>query len=895
MKLLAGQRFKLHDENKFVRLKSGAAEVYAVTQLKESFRQIFLMELPINGAAYPSLDEFEQIDMQIYAVQDSELEILSFNEVSPLEQANLMRAWFQNLIKLPWLKLLADKGDDVLIPWINGQVLRGSENDLETLLDDFTENEQIFAMLLGMRFDAEDKRLEMRLETRSRHKKNLINAAIDNLRGEESLYGEDSGGEGKLEEIAFLVKSVAKFLGMPANNLRLAPEIAKNLDQIGLIRRLVQKANMQMRLVTLEGDWFQKDSGIFIGYFGDKKELAAFIPQSPDVYKLITAKNLDGTLIDKQIAAQIEPSAFQCYAGLPLRPLKFVDLMRFMLNRIWRVDYRQILAASFVAGLIPIVTPIITQSIFADIIPILDRRGLVIVTQVSIVTAFTMAAVSIVRSIAVLRITSHIDMQTEAALWGRILALPTSFFRRFQSGELAQRILGIEKIKEILSGEMIAAILNVLFSFWSLLLMCWYSLKLTAAALVLWLFYVAVTFFLCRKFGEFQVKWVAAKNANSGMVQQIFTGLPKFRIGGAEEQAYFLWSKVFGEEWKWNYALSLQSKYLNTFAAIQPLTMTLLLFYVAFYVLGELNGEIFVSGIDFAEFIAFQAAFTSFNMALNTLTGFIEKFFVIQPQIENLRPILEEMPEVSADKPDADILSGAIEVSHLTFSYTADSPNVVDDMSFRIAAGENVAIVGKSGCGKSTLLRLLLGFEEPKSGAVYYDGQDLSELNVSSVRSQMGVVLQNGQLMSGDIFANIVGATALTQEDAWEAAKAAGLDEDIKKMPMGMQTFISEGSTNISGGQRQRILIARALAAKPAILIFDEATSALDNRTQAIVTESLNKRNVTRIVVAHRLSTIEDCDRIIVLDKGKIVESGTFDELVALNGIFSDLVKRQIA
>lgn len=147
----------------------------------------------------------------------------------------------------------------------------------------------------------------------------------------------------------------------------------------------------------------------------------------------------------------------------------------------------------------------------------------------------------------------------------------------------------------------------------------------------------------------------------------------------------------------------------------------------------------------------------------------------------------------------------------------------------------------------------------------------------------MGVVLQNGQLMSDDIFTNIVGTTALTQDDAWEAAKAAGLDEDIKKMPMGMQTVISEGASNISGGQRQRILIARALAAKPAILIFDEATSVLDNRTQAIVTESLNKRNVTRIVVAHRLSTIEDCDRIIVLDKGKIVENGTFDELVALN------------
>ena len=341
--------------------------------------------------------------------------------------------------------------------------------------------------------------------------------------------------------------------------------------------------------------------------------------------------------------------------------------------------------------------------------------------------------------------------------------------------------------------------------------------------------------------------------------------------------------------------LRLQNNYNTIISAMQPLALTLLLYYVAFYVLSEVRGELFIPGIDYAKFIAFQSAFTSFNVTLNTMTGLVGKFFMVQPQIENLRPILEETPEVAEDKPDAEVLSGAIEISHLTFSYTDDSPNVVDDMSFRIAAGENVAIVGKSGCGKSTLLRLMLGFEKPKSGAIYYDGQDLSELNVSSVRSQMGVVLQNGQLMSGDIFTNIVGATALTMDDAWEAAKAAGLDEDIKKMPMGMQTNISEGSSNISGGQRQRILIARALAAKPAILIFDEATSALDNRTQAIVTESLNKRNVTRIVVAHRLSTIEDCDRVIVLDKGKIVESGTFEELVALNGIFADLVRRQIA
>ena len=206
-----------------------------------------------------------------------------------------------------------------------------------------------------------------------------------------------------------------------------------------------------------------------------------------------------------------------------------------------------------------------------------------------------------------------------------------------------------------------------------------------------------------------------------------------------------------------------------------------------------------------------------------------------------------------------------------------------------------MAIVGKSGCGKSTLIRLLLGMEKPKSGAIYYDESDLAELNMPSVRSQMGVVIQNGQLMTGDIFHNIVGATSLTMDDAWLAAEMSGAAEDIRNMPMGMYTVISEGSSNISGGQRQRILIARALANRPAIMILDEATSALDNRTQAIVTKSLEKLQATQIVVAHRLSTIRNADKIIVMDEGEIVEQGSYDELMALDGYFAKMAKRQIA
>ena len=337
---------------------------------------------------------------------------------------------------------------------------------------------------------------------------------------------------------------------------------------------------------------------------------------------------------------------------------------------------------------------------------------------------------------------------------------------------------------------------------------------------------------------------------------------------------------------------------------MQPILLSMILYYFAFKEIVEASTttttaasaatDLMSTGLTLATFIAFQAAYSAFNVALNGIFPTIQEFVAIRPLLENLQPILDAEPESSPDKPEADVLSGAIEVEGLTFAYNENLPDVLKDVTFRIKAGESVAIVGSSGCGKSTLMRLLLGFEQPKSGAIYYDGYDLSEMSAASVRAQMGVVLQGGQLMTGNIFYNIVGMSNLTLDDAWAAAKAAGIDEDIRQMPMGMQTIISEGSTNISGGQRQRLLIARALAAKPAIIILDEATSALDNRTQAIVTESLDRINATRIIVAHRLSTIRNVDKIFVLDGGRIVESGTFDELVNKGGIFAGFVKRQI-
>ena len=891
MKLLTGQRLRLESNETFARLISGRVEAYAITRDASSFRQIYLCDVQAGDAAFPSLDDFDLIDIILHCTEDADIELIELDQCADDELKSLLKGWFAKLIELPWLKFLADTGDDMLIQWRDGSLFAQAETS-DDIRAEFAEHEQLFSMMLGVRFQSEDKRLSQRLLVRARNKRKLIDHSVSSLLGEDEMfYEEGTSYDQRLEQSTFVVRCVARALNMPGDNISLAPDLIDKLDRIGLLRRLIQKGNMQMRLVTLEPDWHKTDSGVMIGYYGADKELAALIPDRPGHYRIVNKNFPGGRPVDETIAADVSKDAFACYAGLATRALGLIDLFKFMARQCWKLDYSTVIGMSVFIGLLPLVTPVITETVFADIVPILDRAT---VTQVMLVSGFAVAILTMVRAVAVMRITTNLGMSVEAAIWNRLMALPTKFFRRYTVGDLTNRMIGLGTAKTILNAAIVGAVCNFIFSFWSLILMCYYSMQLTAVALGIWLLYSLIMLIIYRRMIDTQRAMITTSNFVSGIVQQIFAGLAKFRSQGAEEQAYHLWAKPFGEQALQHLEVRWQTNYITVITSIEPLLLSMAVYFATAGMLEKAATAGSTDMITSAQFLAFQTAFTAFDATLNAVFPLIGQFFAIQPYIENLRPILNEVPESVSDKADAGKLSGALSIDHLTFAYEGGD-DVLHDLNFKIAAGENVAIVGKSGCGKSTLVRLLLGFETPKHGAIYFDDQDLSELNMPSVRSQMGVVLQNGQLMSGDIFTNIVGTTALTMQDAWEAAEAAGIADDIRKMPMGMQTVISEGSSNISGGQRQRILIARALAAKPSILIFDEATSALDNRTQAIVTESLNKRHVTRIVVAHRLSTIRDCDRILVMDRGRLVEQGSFDELVEQGGLFAGLVKRQVA
>ena len=369
----------------------------------------------------------------------------------------------------------------------------------------------------------------------------------------------------------------------------------------------------------------------------------------------------------------------------------------------------------------------------------------------------------------------------------------------------------------------------------------------------------------------------------SGMTYALITGIQKIKLAGAEKRAFARWGNLYAKSAKMTYNPPAFIKINSVISLAISLVGTIVMY-----------GASLKSGISVSDYYAFNTAYGMVSGAFMSLAGIALTVAQIKPILTMVKPFFDALPEVSDGKQVLSRLSGGIELNNVSFRYSENMPNVIDDLSLKIRPGQYVAIVGKTGCGKSTLMRLMLGFERPQKGAIYYDGKDLERIDLRSLRRRIGTVMQNGKLFQGDIYSNIViSAPWLSQNDAWEAAEIAGIADDIRKMPMGMNTIISEGSGGISGGQRQRLMIARAVAPKPKILMFDEATSALDNLTQKKVSESLDALKCTRIVIAHRLSTIKQCDRIIVLDKGKIIEDGRYDELIAKNGFFAELVARQ--
>jgi ATP-binding cassette subfamily C protein len=445
----------------------------------------------------------------------------------------------------------------------------------------------------------------------------------------------------------------------------------------------------------------------------------------------------------------------------------------------------------------------------------------------------------------------------------------------------------INQIRQAAARLLLSGLLGELFAVFNLALLFYFDARLALIACALMAAALAVTLVLSVKQVRLQRRLAEQQGRVAGFVLQILSGISKLRVAGAETLAFAMWARRFARQKQLAFDARRVGNQVAAFNGFFPVVIMAVLF--------GLMARGRPQALSTGEFLAFIAAFTSVVASLLVITGGLINILQLVPLFERMRPILQAAPEVAQSRPAPGVLAGRLELSRVTFRYSPDMPVVLDDVTLHVEPGEFIAIVGQSGSGKSTLLRLLLGFERPLSGVVQYDGKDLREFDVTAVRRQIGVVLQSSRLMPGDLFGNISGSLPLTPDDVWQAARMAGIEEEIRALPMGIHTIIPPGGGGLSGGQQQRLLIARAIASRPRILLFDEATSTLDNRTQAIVGESLESLQATRIVIAHRLSTIVRADRIYVMENGRFVQTGTYRDLVDQPGPFRDLATRQLS
>lgn len=670
------------------------------------------------------------------------------------------------------------------------------------------------------------------------------------------------------------------------------PKVIHHPERVRTLEDLGRAFNLRIRRISLEKGWERRDTLPFIGLFGEEKKEVLLLPRKGRFFVYFPEENREEPL-DTEGAEKIDSQAWGVYRSFPSGSMTRKDLFTFGLFRSWG-ELLYALVVAFGMGSLGLFVPMINGKIFQDIIPSAERGQIWQFFFILLSLAVTTALLRLSQQLSIFRVESRMDHDVEMALWDRILRLRVTFFRQFTSGDLAGRALGLYSIRTFLGQSVRSLVPNVAFSLLYLGQMFYYDWKISLAALgCLALLGVAMGLSAYVQI-RFQRRMVEVQNRLSGVVFQILTGLNKIRVAAAEEEVFAKWASMFSWQRILSYRARIAANLLNAFSALFPAFGAMAIFLVIMYFRMGYPDEMGVHEYQVGRFVSFWSAYGAMQGAFMGLISSITVFLGVLPLYESLNPILQEEPEASEARSDPGELRGNIDISAITFRYHRDAPAIFQDFSLSIRAGEFLAVVGASGSGKSTLIRLLLGFEFPERGEVFFDNKPLKDMDLKKMRSQIGAVLQQGGIIAGDIFSNIVCSRPLTLDQAWEAARVAGLEEDIKAMPMGMHTMITEGANTLSGGQKQRLVIARAVANKPRILFFDEATSALDNRTQEEVARSLENLDATRIVVAHRLSTIRNADRIVVVHKGRIGEEGTFEELMGKKGFFYELSRRQM-
>lgn len=662
--------------------------------------------------------------------------------------------------------------------------------------------------------------------------------------------------------------------------MREIPDQMKEIDEV--LEYLLRPSGIMRRTVKLTEGWYQDAVGAMLGTRKDGS-IVALLPGPTHGYYYREYSTGKLNKVDRKSAKEIGEEAICFYQPFPLKKLQMMDLLRYLFHQLHVRDYVFMFGMAALTTVLGMVTPKVSRYLYGEILEYGSQALLMAAVMTLFFVTMGSSFITLIKGILHTNIVTKMNLAVESAVMMRVLSLPADFFKKYSSGELANRVGYMSRLCSLIFEVIFSAGLSALFSLLYISQILEYAPALVVPVIVITgctVLFSLLTAVMQMRISEKQMQEAGKEN---GMVYALINGISKIKNAGAEKRAFAKWSRQYVRAAEYLYQTPTFLKLNGAIMTAISLVGMIWLYY-----------EALQSQIPVADYMAFHCAYGMVSGAFSSLSGIVLNVSEIRPILKMVAPILETEPEVDTKRRVVTRLRGSIELNNVSFRYRETMPNILDNLSLKIRAGQYVAIVGKTGCGKSTLMRILLGFEKPQKGAVYYDGTDIASLDLKSLRRKIGVVMQNGKLFQGDIYSNItISAPQLTMQDAWEAAELAGMGEDIRHMSMGMQTLISEGQGGISGGQRQRLLIARAIAPKPRILMFDEATSALDNVTQKKVSEALEQLKCTRIVIAHRLSTIRHCDRIIVLEEGKIVEDGTYEELLHQNGYFCELVERQ--
>lgn len=651
---------------------------------------------------------------------------------------------------------------------------------------------------------------------------------------------------------------------------------------LALVEKIAKTGHTKTRVVRLVGQWWKRDSGNLLAFYGDEATPCALIRRRLGYYELWDSKTGKSKRVTKEVAASLVNTAFSFY---PLFPDEVCDA-RGVIRFFWkhhRSEFIPLFGYSFLNALFALFPPIATAILLTKVIPDHNLSLFWQVTGGLLGSAISAALFLYFRALTLSRVEGLASNQLQSAFWDRLLKLPASYFRKDPSGDLMMRVISIERMRKLLSGGVARALFSGIFALLYLLLMSIYSPILTLVAFSIIVVHFVLTYIVSRVYIRYEKKVFDRQGEINSFIVQIVSAVGKLRIAGAERSAFARWASQFAKM----ESIAMRSQLIRNLVTVMGAILPLVLYLAIFATL------VAKQSISIGIFLAFNTAFSSFYLAMIAMGNTIIDIVPVFPLWQRIKVIITEPQEEKEDRLDPGELTGEILVDEVSFRYNHEGPPTLNQVHLTVHPKEFIGIVGPSGCGKSTLLRMLLGFEEPQGGAVYYGERNLNTLALPALRQQMGVVLQTGGIIQGSIYENLACGGNYTEEEVRRVLELSGFIRDLERLPMGLHTHLSMGGGTFSGGQRQRLLIARALLAKPKILLLDEATSALDNQNQREVTETFNQLEITRIVIAHRLNTLKEADRIYVMEKGEIVQHGSFEELANQEGLFLHMLKRQ--